>query len=194
MIARERLEPDALVVVFIGASAVGKSAVAGELCESGVTEATPTWTTRKPRRGEADTSYDHRFVSEEEFDCQSGKDGFMDVHELYGARYGMPFLSQPAEGREALMILKPSFIPVLLSHFPMARIYNIEASADVLPARMQARGQSWQDIEHRMSKHASEVTAARRLEHARFYNNGPLEETVELIRQQIRADRLAHDL
>lgn len=192
--ARERLESDALVIVMIGASAVGKSAIAGELCDSGLVEATPTWTTRKPRRGEADTSYDHRFVSEEEFDRQSRKDGFIDEHDLYGARYGMPFLSKPAEGREALMILKPVFIPALLEHFPKARIYNIEAPAALLPGRMEARGQSPEDIARRMSHHAAEAADARGFEHARFDNGGPLENTVFLVEQQIRADRLAHDL
>ncbi|HVX57641.1 MAG TPA: AAA family ATPase [Candidatus Saccharimonadales bacterium] len=188
---RQALEPDALVIVMIGASAVGKSSIAEALCENGMVEATPTWTTRSPRPGELDTSYDHHFVSDEAFDRQN-QGGFIDQHSLYGYRYGVPFLSQPVAGKEALVVLKPVFMPVFLEHYPAARVYQVEASPEVLRERMQTRGQSAADIERRMQEHGSETAAAHQFAHVIFDNNGLLAETVERVAAQIRSDRAAH--
>lgn len=190
---REALEPAAFVIVLIGASAVGKSAIAEYVCESEIVEATPTWTTRQPRQGELDTSYDHRFVTDEEFDLLDRKGGFLDQQSLYGARYGIPFLQKPAAGLEPLIVLKPVFMPAFLEHFPHARVYQIEASADVLPLRMRARGQSQKDIDRRMELHESETIAARHFADVVFSNDGSLEETLQLVMSQIRADRQSHD-
>lgn len=188
---RKPLDPGSLVIVLLGASAVGKSSLAERLCGAGVTEATPTWTTRKPRRGESDTSYDHRFVSDREFDRQS--DSFIEQKEFYGNRYAVPFLSQPPKGVEALMVLKPVFIPTFISHFPATRIYQIEASPDLLPDRMRSRGQSQADIDERMRLHDAEAEAARKFAHVIFDNNGPLDSTYVQVEAQIRADRQAYD-
>lgn len=188
---RRPLDPSSLVIVLLGASAVGKSSLAERLCDAGVTEATPTWTTRRPRQGEVDTSYDHHFVSDEEFDRQSGS--FIEQKELYGNRYAVPFLSQPPQGVEALMVLKPVFMSAFLRHFPATRIYQIEASQDLLPERMRARGQSQADIDARMLLHDSEARDARRFAHVIFDNNGPLDQTYVQVEAQIRADRQAFD-
>ncbi len=189
----ELLDPNDLVFVFIGASAVGKSASAEALCEAGIVEATPTWSTREPRPGERDTCYDHRFVTDKEFDRQSQEGGFIDQHALYGARYGLPFLQRPAPGKEPLVVLKPVFMPVFIEHYPHARIYQMEASPILLPGRMRARGQSEEDIKRRMSHHATEAAAARRFAHVIFTNNGTFEETLRQVEAQIKADREAFD-
>jgi guanylate kinase len=188
------LNQDALVIVLIGASAVGKSAIASHLCESGIVEATPTWATRKPRRGELDTTYDHHFVTDAEFDTLDQKGSFIDQRSLYNARYGVPFPQRPSESREALMVLKPVFMPVFLDHFPVARIYQIEASPEILPERMRARGQSQEDIDERMAHHASETSAARQFAHVIFNNNGPLEQTLQQVESQIQADRESYEM
>lgn len=190
---REPLDANGLVIVLIGASAVGKSAVAEYLCEAGVVEATPTWATREPRQGEKDTCYDHHFVSEEEFDRQGQTGGFIDQHAFYGARYGVPRLKKPPEGKEALVVLKPVFMPVFVEHFPNTRIYQIEASPVLLPARMRTRGQSDEDIKERMRHHTAEATEARRYAHVIFTNNGPLEQTLEQVKAQIKTDREAYN-
>lgn len=187
----DALASDSPIFVLIGASAVGKSATAEGLCEAGLTEATPTWTTRQPRPGELDTSYDHHFVSDDEFDRHSGSGGFMEERELYGARYGIPFLLAPAEGTEPLMVLKPVFIPMFIRHYPAARIYLIEASRSIVPERMQARGQSREDIDRRMLVHDSETAEGRRLAHAVFNNDGPLDQTILSVATQIYSDRQA---
>lgn len=190
---REPLGSDAMVIVLIGASAVGKSAIAEILCESGTVEATPTWTTRHPRKGERNTSYDHYFVTDEQFDRHSEEGGFIDQHSLYGSRYGVPFLPKPPEGKEALVVLKPVFMPVFIEHFPRARIYQIEASPDILPGRMRTRGQSQADIDERMRHHESEATSAGHFAHVVFNNDGPLERTFEQVGAQIYTDKELHE-
>ena len=182
---RHPLGPDDLAILFIGASAVGKSSLAAGMVEAGIAEATPTWTTRKPRQGEVDTTYDHRFVSDEAFDRQAGS--FIDQRAFYGARYGVPFLPKPPEGVAALMVLKPVFVPAFIAEYPLTRVIQIEASREVVPERMEARGQSRADIEERMRLHDAEVEDARRLAHVSFDNNGPLQETLRVVAAHIQA-------
>jgi guanylate kinase len=189
----EPLDTGELVIVLIGASAVGKSTIAEYLSEAGIVQPTPTWATRPPRDGEKDTCYDHRFVSGEEFDRQERKGDFIDQHTFYGARYGVPPLTKPPEGREALVVLKPVFVPEFVKHYPHTRIYQIEASTEKLSARMYARGQSIEDIGERMRLHPEEAEDARRYAHVIFTNNGPVEVALQQVEAQIRADREAYD-
>jgi guanylate kinase len=190
----DRLESDGLLIILDGASAVGKSTTAAELCKRGIVDATPTWTTRQPRPGEISTDYDHRFVSDEEFDSYEAQGGFMDQQTLYGNRYGIPFPQKPAPGKEALMILKPIFIKNLLEHYPYARVHQITASQDITEERMRLRGQAAADIAERLSHHDRETEAADKHSHTTFDNNGPLAATVAAVEQRIRQDRRGYDL
>jgi guanylate kinase len=189
----EPLDPYSLVIVLIGASAVGKSAIAEYLCETGVVEATPTWATRKPRPREQDTCYDHHFVSDEEFDRQRDANGFIDYQEFYGARYGVPRLRKPAAGKEALMVLKPVFIPEFIKHYPRARVYQIDAPSEILPDRMLDRGQSPEDVEERMRHHSKESSEAHAVADVPFNNDGLLEDILLQVKAQIEQDRKAYN-
>lgn len=188
------LEQDALVFTFIGASAVGKSTAAKAICELDAAQATPTWTTRQPRNGEFDTSYDHHFVSDELFDSQLAANGFIDYKNLYGSRYGLPRILKPAEGKEAFMVLKPVFIPAFLAYYRHARVYHIEASASVLPDRMRSRGQTEEDIAVRMRLHEEETAEAAELAHVTFDNNGSSDDMIQRVIAQMRADRIAFNV
>jgi guanylate kinase len=190
----DRLEPDGLLIILDGASGVGKSTTAAELCNRGIVDATPTWTTRQPRPGETSSDYDHRFVSDEEFDAHEARGGFMDQKSLYGNRYGVPYPRKPAPGKEALMILKPLFIAELLRNYPYARIHQIVASKTVAEERMKQRGQTDDDIAERLRHHDRETEAADYHSRIAFNNNGLLDETIEAMELQIRRDRRGYDL
>jgi guanylate kinase len=185
---RELLDSEALIFLLIGASAVGKSSLALELGESGIVETQPTWATRKPRRGEADTSYDHHFVTDAAFDLQSRKGDFLAEESLYGSRYGVPFLHRPAPGLKVLMVLKPVFIPRFKAHYPNTRVYQIDTSPEVLPERMRARGQSEDEIATRMLEYQSETAAARYFADVAFNNDGAFETTYRQVKAQIYLD------
>ncbi len=187
----DALASDSPIFVLIGASAVGKSATAEGLCEAGLTEATPTWTTRQPRPGELDTSYDHHFVSDDEFDRHSGSGGFMEERELYGARYGIPFLLAPAEGTEPLMVLKPVFIPMFIRHYPGSPDLSYRSFPFHSAGTYAGPRQSREDIDRRMLVHDSETAEGRRLAHAVFNNDGPLDQTILSVATQIYSDRQA---
>lgn len=182
-----------LITVIIGASAVGKSTAAEFLQNAGIIQATPTWATRKPRPGEQDTCYDHRFVTDEEFDEHEQAGGFVDVKSLYGARYGVPYLRTPPPGKEALIVLKPHFMPVFLEQYPHARVQAIEASKSLLRQRMRGRGQTEADIEERLRLHDAEAATSRHFADVVHVNDGPIDATPKAIAAQIRADRAAHD-
>ncbi|HZL08044.1 MAG TPA: hypothetical protein VFC50_02530 [Candidatus Dormibacteraeota bacterium] len=189
---REMLDPEALVILLIGASAVGKSSLAVKLYEAGIVEPQPTWATRKPRPGETDTYYDHLFVTDEAFDTQSRVGGFLAEETLYNARYGVPFLHKPADGLEALMVLKPVFIPRFKAYYRNTRVYQIDASPEVLPERMRARGQSEAEIATRMREYEHEVAAAHHFADVTFDNNGLLSDTCKQLETRIYLDREAH--
>jgi len=174
--------------VLIGASGVGKSSIAKQLYEAGSIEPAPTLTTRALRPGEIETPYDHRFVSDTEFDRLEAAGKLIAVAPFYGARYAVPFSQKPASDTVPLIILKPIFMPAFLRQFPKARVCHIDASPEVLPERMRSRGQSEADIAERMALHAEESAAAKKFAHVSFLNNGPLEETLRQVRSQIDAE------
>lgn len=183
------LDQQTLLVVLLGASAVGKSATAEQLCEQDIAIATPTWTTRPKRSGEIEQSYDHHFVSALEFEQQHKKGGFMDEHTFYGARYGLPFPQQPTGQKIALLVLKPVFMPLLLQYYPRARIYQIDAPLDLVHHRMEKRLQTPADIAIRMQKHAEETAQAQHYAHVVFRNDGKRADIVRKVRRQIAIDK-----
>lgn len=189
----EPLDPNELVIVLLGGSAVGKSTLAVGLTEAGIVQPTPTWATRTPRPGEESTCYDHHFVTDGEFDRYSREGGFIDEQALYGGRYGVPLLQKPPADKEALIVLKPLFIPAFIAYYPNARIHQIEAPEELIEGRMLARGQSKEDIAERKRLYPEEVREARRFAHATFTNDGSIQEMVETVIMHIRADRQAHD-
>lgn len=187
----EAFGPNDLLIVFIGASAVGKSTVARHLCETGIAVGTPTTTDRLPRKGEVASDYDHRFVSPATFNDEEAAGNFMAVHKLYGARYGMSFPRKPGPQQVAIMVLKPIFIPALLEHIPTARIYQIEAPKNIVEARMHARFQAETDITTRLAVHDAESTEALQYSHAIFNNTGSKRQLFAHIQEQIQIDKNA---
>lgn len=189
--AQERIDtigPEDLLIVLIGASAVGKSTIARHLCVEQLATGTPTTTDRPPRTGELSTEYDHRFVSSEAFDVAEANGLFIAIHGLYGARYGMPLPRKPQPGRVALMVLKPVFMPTVIATVPQTRVYQIEAPEDLVRKRMVARGQSDADIERRMAEHATEATEALDFSDYIFNNDGMIEKTLDQVKAQLQTD------
>lgn len=190
-VTSEFLPPQAFGVVLVGPSGVGKTTLAASLQANGIVEVKPTMATRGTRPIERQNPpCDHTFISALHFKSHDATGGFFAKRFLYGNHYGIPVLKRPAEDRIPLLVLKPVFIEELLGGFPNMRVYQIEASPEVLMERMLQRGQSDSDIARRMEEQAAETLAGRALAHCIFNNDGPLLQTLNQLTEQIYLDNL----
>jgi guanylate kinase len=181
----EWLPREAFGVVLIGPSGVGKTTLAKGLHDSGLVEVQPTLATRRKRLCERlEPPCDHRFVAPTYFENSD----LLITRSIYGFSYGIPRLRRPPDGRRVLLVLKPMFIDELLAIFPRLRIYQIEASADVVFKRMQGREQTPADIARRMGEYEAEMADGRHFAHHIFNNDGPLLPTLRAVTEQIHLD------
>jgi guanylate kinase len=115
----------------IGPSGAGKSTLAGAFVASHPSfQLVLTHTTRPPRPGEAGT---HVFVSDQDFD----RTPYLGSLSLFGARYGLPPIADPAS---TVVLLRLAALDQLAGLFPDARIIQVEAPADILVQRLCQRG------------------------------------------------------
>jgi dephospho-CoA kinase len=90
------------------------------------------------------------------------------------------------------MVLKPVFIPRFKAYYPNTITYQIDASPDLLPERMRARGQSEAEIATRMDVYEQEASEARLFADVVFSNDGVFEKTYSQVRDQICLDKEAY--
>jgi guanylate kinase len=178
-------------VILIGASAAGKSVAAAALQTANIVHLERTFTTRARRPSEnSNDGCDHIFITEEIFTKYESIGRFIATATLYGFRYGVP----PPEITPPtipLYVLKPSLVEPVRIRLPNFQTYQLEASEATVRRRMQARGQNQADITERLRLHALETAMGRRLADHIISNEGPLERTVGLLKQQIRVDQAA---
>lgn len=186
--AGHHLDAQAFIVVFIGPSGVGKSALAEGLYQAGIVDVTPSLATRPRRQKELESTRDHIFVTDEQFDEQERRGDIVVPKSLYGYRYGALYPKQPRADRIAAMVLKFNFMDEFVERYPNTRIYQIEASEKVSQARMLTRGQPEADLLNRLKKHGPETEAGRLIAHHTFDNNGALTDTLKSVKAQIAED------
>lgn len=191
--AGHHLDAKAFLIVLIGPSGVGKSAIAKGLYQAGLVDVTPSLATRPRRRNEPESTRDHRFVTDEQFDEQKKRGDIVVTKELYGYRYGALYPKRPPADRIAAMVLKFDFMEEFVEYYPNTRIYQIEATEEVSLARMLPRGQPKADLLNRLQKHGPETEAGRLIAHHIFDNNGLLADTLRLVKAQILEDHALYD-
>ena len=178
------------LLVFVGASGTGKSSIVRGLAERGVIEVHPTWTTRPRRRDEADGSVEHHFVSDEEFLRRRDQGFFLHAVQMFGISYwyGLPTIDW-SEGRaiDAVM-LRASLVPILRSVYPDLVIYQIEATRELVDARLAARDCTRDELDARLADNEHELVGGRRIAQRRFHNNRPLVAVIDDIERAIRTD------
>lgn len=179
------------VLIVIGPSGVGKSAIFSALAREGLIEVIPTWTTRSPRHYESRNDADHVFVSEVEFLRHQQENHFMETVQLFGLDcfYGMPHLpSETSGGKIPVLMLRAMLLDRVARHVPDYVVYQVEAPQERVKAHMVVREEKDGSIGRRLDSYASEIEVGRQYA-SRIIDNGmPFEFTVALVRRYLFED------
>lgn len=175
------------IITFSGPSAVGKSAIVGELLRRN-----SSWrlvvniTTRGPK--DSDIPGEYRHVSEDEFVKLEQEGKFLETDQAHGNRYGTLLASLDealSSGPMSLQILTPDGVPRVMDHAKgkVLSFFVFVRSVDVLRKRLKARGESEKSIEQRLSDCARwhEEAKASGLPYVFIDNSGTVEETVQKV-------------
>lgn len=176
------------VLVVIGPSGTGKSALVRELIREGVIDLNPSWTDRPRRTHELNGIPEHRFVNAEEFSRLQGQGFFLEVVEPFGLphRYGLPPLTQ-SESVPTIMVRAP-MMSLVAKHFPLHRTYQIECGLARARARMVERGDDESELGARLDEFEAEARLGRVHADRIFLNDRSLEDLVKQVRAALRED------
>jgi guanylate kinase len=189
------MQPDGIIItrpvlVVIGPSASGKSAVVRELAHRGVVHVHPTWTTRARRPNEQAGAVEHRFVTDEVFDELDAAGFFLGTVALPGLpfRYALPRPSLRADGPVDTIMARAPFIELFAEYFPHRLVYQIEDTRTRAAARLRTRGTSVEEVAARLANHDAEIDAGRAIAARVFTNDGALDSLVDAIANALNAD------
>lgn len=171
--------PTPPLLVIIGPSGSGKSALVRHLAGPELLEVHPTWTTRPRRPDERFGSIEHRFVDEGTFDVLADAGFFLDTVELFGLphRYGLRPIPPAGAGRIDTVMLRAPLVErfrrvVERPVFVVAVEDRPARSAE----RLVARGTTGVELERRLADNRQEVGLGRRLADLVLLNDGTLED------------------
>lgn len=136
--------PRGLLVVFAGASGVGKGTIMKRLLAADPNiRLSVSATTRKPREGEVD-GREYYFVSRDEFDRLVAEDGFLEHAEYVGNCYGTPkaaVYQMLDEGLDVFLEIElKGFLQIKRSCPECVSIFVAPPSFEELKARLEGRG------------------------------------------------------
>lgn len=190
------------LVLIIGPSGVGKSAILRALKERHTEFVFPRSATTRPRReGEGDELY--RFVSEEEFDALIERDEVLEWAAVHsGARYGtlsqeiIPFLK---EGKTVVRevdiqgfdsIRTHHFFRGDLAPYTLTSIFILPENKEQLLRQITKRApMSDEEMRHRMASMEKELTYSDLCDHKVVNAEGKLEEAIREVEKAIRSDQ-----
>lgn len=133
-----------LLIVYTGASGVGKGTIMKELLEKNPNlRLSVSATTREPREGERD-GREYYFVSEERFDRMIAEDGFLEHAEYVGNKYGTPkdaVFRMLDQGLDVILEIEvKGFLQVKKAYPDCVTIFIAPPSFEELQARLRGRG------------------------------------------------------
>lgn len=175
------------LLVLIGPSGVGKSSLAVELARRGSVELFPTWTTRPRRSYEMQSTPDHVFADESEFDARWRQGYFLGVAQPFGLpyRYGLPKICRQTHSVPAV-ILRAFLLGELHQHYPNTVVYQIEADLQRVDQHLASREQAGHA--KRLESHQAEMILGRRLALRCVPNNGELSDALDQIQNHLHDD------
>jgi guanylate kinase len=151
-----------LLIVIAGPGGVGKDTVAQKLCEQDPRFViSRSWTTRQRRPGEAADAY--VFATRREFEDRVAANGFLEWAEYHGNLYGTP-TPDPDDDRHLILVIETQGAANILERFPETVAVIIRPpSAEVLLARLRARGDDDEHVKRRLEAAAHELDAGAAL-------------------------------
>jgi ribose 1,5-bisphosphokinase PhnN len=177
--------PARRLLVVVGPSGAGKSTLVRELLRRRTIELTPSWTTRSPRRDEAVGVPEHVFVSDAEFDARRHAGFFLETVSLFGARYGLPPVPEPAGGRVPALMLRAPVLPLLFRRYPNSVVYQVEGDYAGAPAVLTERAVA---AASRRDGRAAETAAGRRVATRVFHNDTTVADLVAAVEAGMALD------
>lgn len=170
--------PDGLLVVYAGASGVGKGTIMKRLLAKNPNiRLSVSATTRAPREGEAD-GREYYFVSRERFDEMVAEDGFLEHAEYVGNCYGTPkepVFRMLSEGIDVFLEIEvKGFLQIRESCPQCVSIFIVPPSYEELRLRLIGRGtESPEVIDERLK------TAEQELSHRHLFDYVVVNDDVE---------------
>jgi guanylate kinase len=165
-----------MIIVVSGPGGVGKGTVVRRLIDRDPNLwLSRSWTTRAPRPGEPADSYE--FVTREQFEQRIAADGFLEHAEFLGDLYGTP-VPDDIVGADLLLEIDVQGAAQVAARHPDALLVLLVApTAEVQRQRLEARGDTPEQVARRLGKAGEEVAAATALG-ARVVVNDQLDEAV----------------
>jgi len=181
------------LVVLVGPSGAGKSSLARDLQGRGIVSIHPSWTTRPPRPNEGGGSFEHRFVSDHDFDELDHAGFFTARGTIHGLpyRYGIPAIDRGAEGPLDAVIWRARHIAQLRCLASDCLVYQVADTDTRIERRIATRGTTRNEVESRAADNISELSAGRRVAHRVFQNHGSLEGLSQQVLAGLIADTSA---
>lgn len=177
----------AMIIVVSGPGGVGKGTVVRRLI-AGDSDLwlSRSWTTRAPRPGEASDAYE--FVTRSQFEQRIETGGFLEYAEFLGDLYGTP-VPEDVDGSDLLLEIDVQGAAQVAERFPEALLVLLVTPSDeVQRQRLEARGDTPDQVVRRMAKAAEEIAAATALG-ARVVVNDDLDDAVAELASIIDAAR-----
>ncbi|MBQ9679872.1 MAG: guanylate kinase [Ruminococcus sp.] len=158
-----------LLIVYTGASGVGKGTIMKELLRKNPNlRLSVSATTRTPREGEVD-GREYYFVSHEKFDSMIAEDGFLEYAEYVGNKYGTPkeaVFRMLDEGLDVILEIEvKGFLQIKKACPECVTIFIAPPSFEELQLRLRGRGTEDEEVIAERLK-----TAERELQHQHLFD------------------------
>lgn len=179
------------LIIMIGPSGVGKSAVVGAMRRLGLVDLVPTWTTRPRRCYQPVEEDDHVFVSPQEFDLLLHQGFFLETARMFSLPYvyGLPALTcEDDPGCIKVIMLRASLMPMAYKHFPGASIYQVEAPHSRVLHHMKHRSRHESDMGTRIVDFQRELESGRNWADRLIDNGASLDSAIEQMKKYVLLD------